>query len=110
MEKQLLTVSEAARELGISEQRIRVLLAESRIQGARRHGERIWVIPSPVVVLPPAARPKSCPWRGCKHNVAISGDRRRCNIGLMGVSGKPCPRYEPREGLSEQQRPGWARK
>ncbi len=104
----MLTTAQAAAELGLHVSRIRVLLAAGRIQGASKHG-RDWAIPSPVIVLPPGARPKHCPYLSCAHLVYLPGGRPRCGIGLMGVSGQACPRYEPRPGLAERQRPGWAR-
>lgn len=49
----LLSVADAARELGVSPRRIRALLAQGRIAGAVKLG-REWVIPAPVRKLPPA--------------------------------------------------------
>ncbi|MFH1044037.1 MAG: nucleotidyltransferase domain-containing protein, partial [Pseudomonadota bacterium] len=48
---------EFARSLGLSEQRVRQLLAAGRIEGARRVGAR-WVIPQDAAIRrPPAGRP-----------------------------------------------------
>jgi len=46
----ILTVTEAAAALGLSEQRIRQLLAMGRIVGARRLG-RDWAIPAPARII-----------------------------------------------------------
>ena len=46
-----LTVRLAARDLGISEQRVRKLARAGRIRGAVQHGGR-WLIPTPVEVTP----------------------------------------------------------
>ncbi len=48
-----LTADLAARELGVSGARVRKLLAEGRIRGARKIG-RDWVVPTPVQVVPAA--------------------------------------------------------
>lgn len=46
------TTREAAEELGMTDKRLRQLLAEGRIVGAQKFGW-VWLIPSPVQVLPP---------------------------------------------------------
>lgn len=46
-----LTADLAAKELGVSGARVRKLLAEGRVRGARKIG-RDWVVPTPVQVLP----------------------------------------------------------
>ena len=46
------SVDEAARECGFSGRRVRALLAQGRIEGAVKVGS-VWVIPTPVKVLPP---------------------------------------------------------
>lgn len=51
----ILTVSEAAVALRLSEQRIRQLLLAGRIVGARRLG-RDWAIPAPARVSEPTSR------------------------------------------------------
>ena len=43
----LMTVREAADELGVNEQRIRLLCAQGRIMGARKMASGYWVIPAP---------------------------------------------------------------
>jgi Mg/Co/Ni transporter MgtE len=48
----LITVAEAAQELHLSVQRVRVLAQTGRLVGARKLG-RDWLIPSPIVVNPP---------------------------------------------------------
>jgi phage baseplate assembly protein gpV len=48
----LVTMPEAAKELRLSVQRVRVLARTGRLVGARKLG-RDWLIPSPVVVNPP---------------------------------------------------------
>ena len=45
-------VTEAAEQLGVSAQRIRVLLKEGRVVGAERRTFG-WLIPSPVQIIPP---------------------------------------------------------
>jgi hypothetical protein len=52
-----ITVSAAAAQLGVSVQRVRILLKRGRIAGAHKHG-RDWIIPLPVRVLPGSRR---CP-------------------------------------------------
>jgi len=56
--EEIVTVAEAAHELGVSERRVRVLCAEGRIVGARRVG-RDWVIPRPIRVLPGERGPRA---------------------------------------------------
>ena len=51
-----LTADLAARELGISGARVRKLLSEGRIRGARKVG-RDWVVPAPIEVVPAARGP-----------------------------------------------------
>ena len=46
------TTEKAAEDRGVSSRRIRQLLRERRIQGAVKLG-RQWIIPIPVVILPP---------------------------------------------------------
>ena len=46
-----LTTTEAAKKAKVIPQRIRALLAQHRIPGAKRHGPN-WMIPSDFVVLP----------------------------------------------------------
>jgi len=53
--QQLLSSAEAARILGVSPMRVRQLLSQGRIKGARKIG-RDWVIPAPVRVLPPRTK------------------------------------------------------
>lgn len=48
-----LTADLAARELGVSGARVRKLLSQGRIRGARKIG-RDWVVPTPVQVMPAA--------------------------------------------------------
>ena len=48
----MLTVTEAAKKLRLSEDRVRKLLQEGRIVGARKFG-MMWVIPDKVVIDPP---------------------------------------------------------
>ena len=48
-----LTADLAANELGVSGARVRKLLSEGRIRGARKIG-RDWVVPTPVQVVPAA--------------------------------------------------------
>ena len=50
-----LTADLAARELGVSGARVRKLLSDGRIEGARKIG-RDWVVPTPVRVSPAAHR------------------------------------------------------
>ena len=50
-ESQYLTVPEAAVTLGISQQRLRLLLQGGRIRGAQRVG-RFWQIPAPPEIIP----------------------------------------------------------
>jgi len=109
VEARPLTVAEAARALGISTARLRVLLADGRVRGAYRHG-RAWAIPVPIEILPPRRRPRHCPWRGCANNINLGQGRRRCALGLAGVRGRPCSEYRPRPGLGPRQVPAWARK
>ena len=45
------TVAEAAEQLGVSAGRIRQLLGQGRVHGARRSG-RDWLIPTPVDIQP----------------------------------------------------------
>lgn len=47
-----ISVTEAAHKLGISTQRIRKLLSEGRIVGAKKVGA-VWVLPADVKVLSP---------------------------------------------------------
>lgn len=49
------TVSEAAARTNVCEQRIRSLLGQGRIYGAKKHG-RAWMIPIPFVILKPEKR------------------------------------------------------
>ena len=46
------TAQRAAAECGVSLTRIRQLLQQGRVEGARKFG-RQWLVPTPVVVLPP---------------------------------------------------------
>ncbi len=46
----LITTKQAADELGVTDQRVRQLLAERRIVGAEKPG-RDWMIPTPIQVL-----------------------------------------------------------
>jgi len=48
----MITVTEAAKKLRLSEDRVRKLLQEGRIVGARKFG-MMWVIPDKVVIDPP---------------------------------------------------------
>ena len=61
MNVDIITVNDAARELGVSPIWIRVLCGQGRISGARKFGPA-WAIPSPVRVLP--GRPRGRPRRG----------------------------------------------
>lgn len=54
-EHELLTVPDAARALSVTPGRVRQLLVERRIAGARKVG-RDWLIPAPARVLPPRAK------------------------------------------------------
>lgn len=49
----LITVTEYARRVGLSPQRIRVLIAQGRITGAVRLTPRMWVIPAGARITPP---------------------------------------------------------
>ena len=60
-----LTADLAAKELGVSGARVRKLLAEGRIRGARKNG-RDWLVPTPVQVSPATRGP-----------VGVSGARAR---------------------------------
>ena len=51
-----LTADLAAKELGVSGARVRKLLSEGRIRGARKIG-RDWVVPTPVQVVPATRGP-----------------------------------------------------
>lgn len=53
--KNLKNTAGAARELGVSRQRILQYLKDNRIKGATKVG-RDWVIPSPVEVVAPPKR------------------------------------------------------
>ena len=46
------TAQRAAAECGVSLTRIRQLLLQGRVEGAKKFG-RQWLVPTPVVVLPP---------------------------------------------------------
>jgi excisionase family DNA binding protein len=48
----VLTVSEAARKLKLSEERVRKLLQTGRIVGAQKFG-MVWIIPDDIVIEPP---------------------------------------------------------
>ena len=50
------TAQRAAAECGVSLSRIRQLLQQGRVEGARKFG-RQWLVPTPVVVLPPIRDP-----------------------------------------------------
>lgn len=52
MSTALVTVERAAAERGVSTRRIRQLLLQGRVEGAVKLGKQ-WVIPTPVVILPP---------------------------------------------------------
>ena len=52
MSTALVTVERAAAERGVSTGRIRQLLLQGRVEGAVKLGKQ-WVIPTPVVILPP---------------------------------------------------------
>lgn len=41
-----LTVAEAVKEMGCSEGWVRALLGEGKLPGARRIGQRVWLIPA----------------------------------------------------------------
>ena len=56
-EKNYGTTEKAAEDRGVSPRRIRQLLRERRIQGAVKLG-RQWIIPIPVVILPPRPLPQ----------------------------------------------------
>ena len=45
------TVHEAAEELSIRSSHVQQLCRDGRIQGVRRHGKLLWLMPSPVVIL-----------------------------------------------------------
>ena len=53
----LITVTSAARALGVCAQRVRALCQQGRVSGAKKYG-RAWLIPSPIAVMPAS---KSCP-------------------------------------------------
>ncbi len=59
----ILTVSEAAERLGVSDIRVRQLLAQGRIVGARKLG-RDGAIPAPIEIEPPARPVGGQPKRG----------------------------------------------
>lgn len=59
----VMSVAEAAAELGVTERRIRALCGQGRIEGARRPG-RDWVIPRPVRIRPGRRGPKGLAERG----------------------------------------------
>ena len=46
------TAQRAAAECGVSLTRIRQLLLQGRVEGAKKFG-RQWLVPTPVIVLPP---------------------------------------------------------
>ena len=50
------TAQRAAAECGVSLSRIRQLLQQRRVEGAKKFG-RQWLVPTPVVVLPPTRDP-----------------------------------------------------
>ena len=54
---QIVTTAEAAHILGVSEGRVRQLLNEGRIEGARHFG-RDWAIPVPIKITPGAKGPE----------------------------------------------------
>lgn len=56
----LISVTDAATLLGYHQSRVRQLLAEGRIKGARKVGS-VWVIPHPPTVLPPRDAPRDTP-------------------------------------------------
>lgn len=63
--ERVVTVSEAAGILGVSEPRVRALLLKGRIVGARKFGH-MWAIPlnskgKPDIIPRPAGRPKRTP-------------------------------------------------
>lgn len=45
------SLSQAAKSLGLSVQRLRVLAAQGRISGAIKSGS-VWILPDPVVITP----------------------------------------------------------
>ena len=55
----LITTKQAADELGVTDQRVRQLLAQHRIVGAEKPG-RDWMIPAPIQVL--TARQAAMAW------------------------------------------------
>ncbi len=63
MTYKLLSTSEAAAELGVSQVRVQQIARQGRIQGAFRVGA-VWVIPSPVKIVP-----------GKRGPVGVAGDR-----------------------------------
>ena len=46
------TAQRAAAECGVSLTRIRQLLLQGRVEGAKKFG-RQWLVPTPVIILPP---------------------------------------------------------
>lgn len=52
------TTTEAARDRKVCEQRIRCLLKQKRIPGAKRHGN-VWMIPKGFTVLPAERRKRA---------------------------------------------------
>ncbi|RQH26147.1 DNA-binding protein, partial [Okeania hirsuta] len=75
--------TEAASLLSISAQRVRVLLQEGRIQGARKINGRTWVIPlyKGMPRIAGRSRGPKPRWRSCRHcgkNTTIRGLVRGC--------------------------------
>ena len=68
---QLLTVREAAHELGVNEQRIRLLCAQGRIMGASKTGERLL----------------GDPGAGPSHRSRLAADRSCEGLGVDGEDG-----------------------
>lgn len=53
-----MTITEAAKKLGLSERRVQELCREGRIPGAKCVGGRVWVLPNELKIIPGSRGPK----------------------------------------------------